>query len=74
MEQFKNLMQIMIWMHNRYDVKGLEDVRNEIASSLTHGRITPNMYKTLMDAWAEFIYDCREYMKKEEETVNASMA
>lgn len=75
MEQFKNLMQVMIWAHNRLDTEALRYMQLEINNSLKMGLITSNQLMLLNQARTLYENDCYEQMrKKQEEAVNASMA
>lgn len=74
MEQFKNLLQVMIWAHNRLDLTALASLRTDIKESYRNGSITSYEMETLEQARQICEMDCDAQLRKKEEAVNASMA
>ena len=72
MEQFKNLLQVMIWAHNRLDDNALNQMWLDIHKNLELGLITHSMEETLTRCCAMMLDDCKT--KKQEAAAYASMA
>lgn len=74
MEQFKNFMQIMIWMHNRLDINGLTTIGFDFDKASSNSLITLEELEILRNTRVLYEFDCQAQLIKNKEAVNASMA
>lgn len=74
MEKYKNLLQLLIWQHNRLDQASTKATCTDIAEAYKMGQLTYHQCESLLTVAGIFLNDYQTKTVEAEEKLHAAMA